>query len=142
MEPSTQPTHRRHPESAGGFTLIEILVVVAIIAIFATAVAINVGGKVPEAKITKAKSDLQSLENAVEQFYMDNSFYPTTDQGLQALVAPPTVGRQARNFRDGGYIKRLPLDPWGMEYRYLSPGGPIGWPVRRVQLRRRPPAGR
>lgn len=105
-----------------GFTLIEILVVVAIIAIFATVVAINVGGEVPKAKITKTKSDIATLESALDQFRIDNGFYPSTEQGLGALVAPPTIGRPARKFRDGGYIKRLPRDPWDQDYLYLSPG--------------------
>lgn len=115
----THPTPRR---AAAGFTLIEILVVVAIIAIFATVVAVNIGGEVPKAKITKARSDIATLESALDQFRIDNGFYPSTEQGLYALVEPPTVGRPARKFRDGGYIKRLPKDPWGEDYLYLSPG--------------------
>ncbi len=105
-----------------GFTLIEILVVVAIIAIFATVVALNVSGEVPKAKITKAKSDIQSIESALDQYKMDNSVYPATDQGLQALLQPPATGRVPKHYRDGGYIKRLPLDPWGNPYLYASPG--------------------
>ncbi len=105
-----------------GFTLIEILVVVAIIAIFATVVALNVSGEVPKAKITKAKSDIQSIESALDQYKMDNSVYPATDQGLQALLQPPATGRVPKHYRDGGYIKRLPQDPWGNPYLYASPG--------------------
>jgi len=113
---------RRIARDARGFTLIEILVVVAIIAIFATVVALNVSGEVPKAKITKAKSDIQSIESALDQYKMDNSFYPATEQGLQALIAPPTTGRVPKHYRDGGYIKRLPVDPWGNPYAYASPG--------------------
>lgn len=105
-----------------GFTLIEILVVVAIIAIFATVVALNVSGEVPKAKVTKAKSDISAIESALDQYKMDNSVYPSTDQGIQSLIQPPAGGRVPKHYRDGGYIKRLPTDPWGNPYGYASPG--------------------
>jgi general secretion pathway protein G len=124
FHPPATRTRRRlgAARDARGFTLIEILVVVAIIAIFATVVALNVSGEVPKAKITKAKSDIQSIESALDQYKMDNSFYPTTDQGLQSLLNPSATGHAPRHFRDGGYIKRLPVDPWGNPYMYASPG--------------------
>ena len=126
MSPSSAHTllrpARARASARSGFTLIEILVVVAIIALFATVVAVNVGGQVPKAQRTKAANDIATLESALDQFRIDNGFYPSTEQGLRALVEPPTVGRTARKFRDNGYIKRLPTDPWGNDYLYLAPG--------------------
>jgi general secretion pathway protein G len=127
MKLASNPARRANPchpqrRDQRGFTLIEILVVVAIIAIFATVVAVNVAGEVPKAKITKAKSDISAIESALDQYKMDNSVYPSTEQGLQSLLQPPSSGRVPRHFRDGGYIKRMPQDPWGNPYVYASPG--------------------
>jgi general secretion pathway protein G len=104
-----------------GFTLIEIMVVVIILALLATMVAPNIIGRVDDAKISKVKLDLQGLEDALVVYRLDNYRYPTTDQGLQALVEKPS-GEDLPNWKQGGYIKRLPKDPWNRDYYYLSPG--------------------
>jgi general secretion pathway protein G len=104
-----------------GFTLLEIIVVVAIIAILAAYIAPKVAGRVDDARISKAKSDIRVLESSLELYKLDNFVYPSADQGLDALVNKP-AGENARNWREGGYIKKLTKDPWGNEYRYLYPG--------------------
>ena len=104
-----------------GFTLLEIIVVVAIIAILAAYIAPKVAGRVDDARISKAKSDIRVLESSLELYKLDNFVYPSVDQGLKALVNKPS-GDNARNWREGGYIKKLTKDPWGNEYRYVYPG--------------------
>ena len=104
-----------------GFTLLEIIVVVAIIAILAAYIAPKVAGRVDDARIAKAKSDIRVLESSLELYKLDNFVYPSTDQGLDALVNKPS-GPELRNWRDGGYIKKLTKDPWGNDYRYAYPG--------------------
>ncbi len=105
-----------------GFTLIEIMVVILILGLLATIVVQSLRGAADKAKRTKAQADLAEIKTALDRFYLDNGFYPTTDQGLQALVAPPTSGRQAPNYETTGYIERLPRDPWGTPYFYQSDG--------------------
>ena len=104
-----------------GFTLLEIIVVVAIIAILAAYIAPKVAGRVDDARISKAKSDIRVLESSLELYKLDNFVYPSNDQGLDALVNRPS-GENSRNWREGGYIKKLTKDPWGNEYRYAYPG--------------------
>ena len=104
-----------------GFTLLEIIVVVAIIAILAAYIAPKVAGRVDDARISKAKSDIRVLESSLELYKLDNFVYPSTDQGLNSLVNKPS-GENSKNWRDGGYIKKLNKDPWGNEYRYAYPG--------------------
>jgi general secretion pathway protein G len=104
-----------------GFTLLEVMVVVVIIGLLASFVVPNLLGNKEKADQQKAITDIVSLENALDMYKLDNSVYPTTDQGLDALVTKPS-SPEPRNYRDGGYIKRLPNDPWGNEYQYLSPG--------------------
>ena len=104
-----------------GFTLLEIIVVVAIIAILAAYIAPKVAGRVDDARISKAKSDIRVLESSLELYKLDNFVYPSTEQGLDALVNRPS-GDTARNWREGGYIKKLTKDPWGNDYRYQFPG--------------------
>jgi general secretion pathway protein G len=105
-----------------GFTLIEIMVVIMIIGLLALMVVPRLRGVADRAKTTKAQADIQELKQALDRYYLDNGSYPTTDQGLNALVAPPTTGRQANNYEQGGYIEKLPADPWGNQYFYQSDG--------------------
>ena len=111
----------KHLRNTRGFTLLEIIVVVAIIAILAAYIAPKVAGRVDDARISKAKSDIRVLESSLELYKLDNFVYPSTDQGLDALVNKPS-GENTRNWREGGYIKKLNKDPWGNEYRYAFPG--------------------
>lgn len=104
-----------------GFTLIEIMVVVIIIGILAAIVAPNVIGRVDDAQITKAKAEIANIENALKFYRLDNFAYPTSEQGIEALVKKPT-DPSIRNWKSGGYLDRLPKDPWGNAYLYLNPG--------------------
>ncbi len=105
-----------------GFTLIEIIVVVVIIGILATFVAPKFLGKTDDARIVKAKSDIQALESALDIYKLDNYAYPTTDQGLDALVTQPSGDPAPANWQQGGYVKKLRKDPWQRDYLYLNPG--------------------
>ena len=105
-----------------GFTLIEIMVVVVILGILAAVVVPRLLDRPDEARITKAKTDIKGIEQALGMFKLDNGFFPTTEQGLAALVEQPTVGRIPTKFQVGGYLKKVPVDPWGNPYVYLSPG--------------------
>jgi general secretion pathway protein G len=105
-----------------GFTLIEIMVVVVILGILAAAVVPKIMSRPKEARIAKAKNDITSLESALNIYKLDNYQYPSTDQGLEALVSKPSGSPQPRNYKDGGYIKKLNKDPWGKDYLYLNPG--------------------
>jgi len=111
-----------HSPRQRGFTLIEIMVVVVILGILAAVVVPRVMDRPDEARITKVKQDIRTIESALNLYRLDNFQYPTTEQGLEALVEPPTSGPEARQYRDGGYLDRLPRDPWGNEYQYLNPG--------------------
>lgn len=106
----------------GGFTLIEVMVVVVILGILAAIVVPRVMDRPDTARITKAKQDIRTLESALNLYKLDNFNYPTTDQGLEALIRMPTGQPQPRNWKSGGYVDRLPKDPWGNEYKYLNPG--------------------
>lgn len=105
-----------------GFTLLEVMVVIVILGILASMVVPNLMGNKDKADQQKAVSDVVALENALDMYRLDNSVYPTTEQGLEALVEKPTIDPEPRNYRDGGYLKRLPQDPWGDDYILLSPG--------------------
>ena len=111
-------------QGKGGFTLLEILIVVTILGILASLVVVRVMDRPGEARITKAQLDIRTLENALKLFKLDNGFYPSSDQGLRALVEKPTVGRDSPKWREGGYLEKeeLPKDPWNNDYIYLSPG--------------------
>ncbi len=103
-----------------GFTLLEIIVVVAIIAILAAYIAPKLAGRVDDARISKAKSDIRVLESSLELYKLDNFSYPSSEQGLDALVNQPAG--DLKNWRKGGYIKKLNKDPWGNDYLYRFPG--------------------
>lgn len=105
-----------------GFTLIEIMVVVVILGIMATLIGPKLLSRVDDAKITKAKQDIAQLKQSLELYKLDNQRYPTTEQGLQSLVTKPTTGPAANGWKTGGYIDKLPKDPWNGQYQYLSPG--------------------
>ena len=108
--------------SSRGFTLIEVLVVVVILAILAAIVVPRVIGRTDDAMIAKAKADVQGLGTALNLYKLDNFTYPSTDQGLDALVRKPGGSPEAANWRSGGYIERLPKDPWSRDYQYVAPG--------------------
>ena len=105
-----------------GFTLIEIMVVVVILGILAAAVVPKIMSRPEQARIEKAKHDIGALESALSIYKLDNYQYPSTDQGLEALVTKPSGSPQPRNYKKGGYIKKLNNDPWGNGYLYLYPG--------------------
>lgn len=105
-----------------GFTLIEIMVVVVILGILAGIVVPRLLDEPEKARRTSAATQIRSFEEALGIFKLENGFFPTTEQGLQALVEKPTVGRIPTRYKEGGYIKKIPLDPWGQPYLYLSPG--------------------
>ena len=113
LKPKLKPLHQRQ----SGFTLIEIIVVVVIISMLAALVAPKFLGRVDDARVAAAKSDVQSISAALALYRLDNFNYPSTSQGLQALVANPG---NAKNWK--GYLDKVPNDPWGNEYQYLSPG--------------------
>ncbi len=105
-----------------GFTLIEIMVVVVIIGILGALVVPKLMGKPGEARITAARADISSLMQALKIYKLDNQRYPTTDQGLKALIEKPSSGPSANGWKTGGYVDKLPKDPWGNQYQYISPG--------------------
>ncbi|MGN6375203.1 MAG: type II secretion system major pseudopilin GspG [Sphingomonas sp.] len=104
-----------------GFTLVELMVVIVIIGLLAAIVAFNVMPMGDKARVTKAKSDISTIEQALEMYKLQNMHYPTTSEGLQALVKAP-ASADASSYQAGGYIKKLPNDPWGNPYQYASPG--------------------
>jgi general secretion pathway protein G len=104
-----------------GFTLIEVMVVVVILGILAAILVPKVMDRPDQARKTKAKQDIRALEAALSLYKLDNFVYPTTDQGLEALVEKPS-SPEPPNWKDGGYVDRLPKDPWNQDYLYLSPG--------------------
>ena len=105
-----------------GFTLVEILVVVVILGLLATLVVPRVVGRGEEAKRTATLVQIREIEQALDLFKLDNGFYPTTEQGLQALIEKPSISPEPRRFREDGYMKKIPQDPWGGDYIYRSPG--------------------
>ena len=113
---------RNRLRNRAGFTLIEIMVVIVILGLLAALVVPKLVGRTEEAKKTQSRIQIKNLQQALELFKLDNGFYPATDQGLEALVRAPEGGRTPKNYRKGGYIERVPKDPWGNPYVYASPG--------------------
>jgi len=105
-----------------GFSLVEILVVLVIMGLLISVVAPTVLNRADEARVQKAQADFKAIETALKIYRLDNFVYPTTEQGLEALVEASTLDPEPRNFKKGGYLEDLPLDPWGLPYLYLSPG--------------------
>ncbi len=110
-------------EKQQGFTLIEIMVVVVIISVLIGLVAPNILGRVDEARVTAAQADISMIEQALEMYRLDNQHYPSTDQGLEALITKPSGSPEPKKWKPDGYLKKgMPVDPWGNSYQYLSPG--------------------
>jgi len=105
-----------------GFTLIEIMVVVFILGLLITLVAPRILGRTDEARQTKAAADIKAIEQSLHLYKLDNGFYPTTDQGLEALVSPPTSGMLPRRWNPDGYLSKIPIDPWDLPYVFQSDG--------------------
>jgi general secretion pathway protein G len=108
--------------SEQGFTLIELMVVILIIGLLATIVVQNLRGATDKAKRIKAEADISALKTALDRYYLDNGSYPTGDQGLNALVSAPTNGKVPADYPEGGYIEKIPNDPWNNAYFYQSDG--------------------
>jgi general secretion pathway protein G len=116
MIPGARPSFQR------GFTLIEIMVVVIIIGVLTALVGQNIFGRVGQARSTAAQADMHTISNALQMYKLDNFSYPTTDQGLDALVTMPSRSPEPKNWNKDGYLPKKPLDPWGNDYIYISPG--------------------
>lgn len=112
---------RQSPQQ-NGFSLIEILVVLVIMGLLISVVAPTVLNRADEARVQKVFADFNSIETALKIYRLDNYVYPTTEQGLEALVAPSNLEPVPRNFKPGGYLSEVPRDPWGRPYLYLQPG--------------------
>ncbi len=110
--------------SEKGFTLIELMVVIVILGILAGLIVPRIMGRPDEARRAKARIQIESLETALKLYKLDNGNYPSTEQGLNALVEPPTVGTPLKNWRQGGYLEKgkVPKDPWDNDFVYISPG--------------------
>lgn len=109
-------------QKISGFTLLEVMVVMVIIGILAALIVPNVMGRLDDAKIVAAKSDIAGLAQALKLYRLDNGRYPSSEQGLQALVVKPTTEPLPQNWKTNGYLDKLPKDPWGHDYKYLQPG--------------------
>lgn len=105
-----------------GFTLIEVMVVVVILGILAAVVVPNIMSKPEDARREKAKSDIRAIQSALDLYKLDNFDYPTTEQGLQALVTKPSSAPEPKNYKKNAYLKKVQKDPWKNEYQYLNPG--------------------
>lgn len=105
-----------------GFTLIEVLVVVVILGILAGLIVPRIMDRPDQARVVAARNDINAIVNALKLYRLDNGVYPSAQQGLQALVNRPESGALPRNWKSGGYLERLPRDPWGNDYQYLNPG--------------------
>ncbi len=105
-----------------GFTLIEVMVVVVILSILAALVVPRIMDNPDKARLLKVEQDIRAIETALKLYKLDNYIYPTTDQGLEALITRTTIPPEPRQWKQGGYLNSVPIDPWGFPYNYLSPG--------------------
>lgn len=112
--------HKRYTQR--GFTLIEIMVVMVILGLLVAIVAPNIMGRSEQAKITIAETQLKNIQSALDLYRLDNSHYPSTQQGLEALVSKPSGSPEPNNWNPDGYLKSVPEDPWGNQFQYVSPG--------------------
>lgn len=115
-------TMPRAPRAQRGFTLIEIMVVVVILGILAAIAVPRIMDRPDTARLAKVKQDVRVIEGALKLYRLDNFQYPTTEQGIQALVEKPGIQPEPKNWKPGGYLDRVPQDPWGNNYRYRNPG--------------------
>jgi general secretion pathway protein G len=113
---------RRKPNKYGGFTLIEVMIVIVILGVLAAVIVPNVIGRAHDARVAAAKQDVATISQALAMYRLDNARVPSAEQGLKALVEKPTLAPLPNNWRTGGYIQRLPNDPWGNPYQYANPG--------------------
>lgn len=125
--PIMPSTYQQRLTRQRGFTLLEIMVVIVILGVLASMVAPNVLGNKDKADKQKAVTDIVALEGALDMYKLDNNIYPSTEQGLEALVSKPSGFPEPKSYRDNGYIRRLPQDPWGNPYYLVVPGeyGPV-----------------
>ena len=112
----------QHLSRQGGFTLIEVMVVVVILGILAAVAVPRIMDNPDKARVAKARQDVRAIEAALDMYRLDNYNYPSTQQGLEALVRQPSGEPSAPNWKDGGYLRAVPKDPWGNDYLFLSPG--------------------
>jgi general secretion pathway protein G len=112
-------------KKASGFTLIEVMVVVVILGILAAIIVPKIMSRPEQARMVKASSDIKAIQSALELYKMDNGIYPTTDQGLDALVKKPTSDPVPRNWQSDGYLQRVPQDPWDEPYQYINDNGKL-----------------
>ena len=125
MATDKRRTEIRHFASGrNGFTLLELVIVIAILSLLAAIIAPKMMGRADDAKIADAKIQIRNLETALKLYKLDNGSYPDTEQGLEALISKPATGNVPNKYREGGYLeqKKIPLDPWGNPYIYVSPG--------------------
>ncbi len=115
-------SNRQGGRSQHGFSLVEILVVLVIMGLLISVVAPTVLNRADEARVQKVYADFKAIETALKIYRLDNYVYPTTEQGLEALVTASTLDPEPRNFKAGGYLAEIPIDPWGRPYLYLQPG--------------------
>ncbi len=116
------PNGSNRMRGPAGFTLLELMVVIVILGLLAALVVPKLIGRTEEAKRTQTRLQIKNIEQALQLFKLDNGFYPATEQGIEALVSAPEIGRIPKNYRKGGYLDRVPKDPWGNNYVYVSPG--------------------
>jgi general secretion pathway protein G len=113
---------KKYARDQRGITLIEMMVVIVILGILATIIFTRVSDRPEQARRTKAAVEIRQIQTALELFKLDNGFFPSTEQGLEALVSIPTTGKIPTNYPESGYLEKVPRDPWGNPYVYICPG--------------------